>query len=106
MHSGTELAIGWAAMIHAAAAMPNLRLSADYMNMHLIDDIGIEPRIMPRNGVVSPPEAPGLGVTVDDEKLDRYARLAESGASDDRFLNPAIADMARPGWYPQMPAAW
>jgi glucarate dehydratase len=106
MHSGTELAIGWAAMIHCAAAMPNLKLSADYMNMHLVDDIGVEPRIMPRDGVVSPPEGPGLGVTIDDEKLDRYAKLASSGAAEDRFMNPSIADMARPGWYPQMPTAW
>lgn len=104
VHSGTELAIGWAAMIHTAAAMPSLVLSADFMNMHLLDDISVEPRLMPRDGVVAPPEAPGLGITVDEAKLDTYARLAASGEADDRFLNPAQADSARPGWVPLMPA--
>ena len=104
VHSGTELAIGWAAMVHAAAAMPGLRLAIDYMNMHLVDDIGIGERLMPVGGEVAPPEAPGLGVEVDAVKLERYAALAASGAADDRFLNPTAADQARPGWYPEMPA--
>ncbi|MEM8539713.1 MAG: enolase C-terminal domain-like protein [Pseudomonadota bacterium] len=103
-HSGTELAIGWAAMIHTAAAMPSMRLSADYMNMHLLDDISVEPRIVPVDGVVRPPEAPGLGITVDEKKLEQYSRLAASGEADDRFLDPAAADSARPGWFPEMPA--
>jgi glucarate dehydratase len=104
VHSGTELAIGWAAMVHTAAAMPTVRLSADYMNMHLVDDICVGPRLMPVDGEVTPPEAPGLGVTVDEAKLAKYAALAQSGEADDRFLNPAVADMARPGWVPKMPA--
>lgn len=104
VHSGTELALGWAAMVHTAAAMPSIRLSADYMNMHLVDDICVGPRLMPEDGVVRPPEAPGLGVAIDDAKLDRYARLAASGDADDRFLNPTAADSARPGWVPVMPA--
>jgi glucarate dehydratase len=104
VHSGTELAIGWAAMIHTAAAMPSVRLSADFMNFHLVDDISVGPRLMPEGGEIAPPEAPGLGITVDEAKLEKYASLAASGDADDRFLNPAIADMARPGWYPKMPA--
>ena len=54
-------------------------------------------------GEVAPPEAPGLGVVVDEAKLDRYAKLAASGTADDRFLNPSAADSARPGWFPDMP---
>lgn len=104
VHSGTELAIGWAAMIHMAAAMPNLRLSADYMNMHLTDDICVEPRLVPMDGKIAPPEAPGIGVTVDEDKLRKYSMNAASGSSDDRLWNPGLADIGRPGWYPQMPA--
>lgn len=104
VHSGTELALGWAAMVHVAAAMPTLRLSSDYMNMHLLDDICVGPRLMPKDGEVAPPEAPGLGVTIDEQKLAKYQALAASGEADDRFLNPAVADTARPGWVPKMPA--
>jgi glucarate dehydratase len=103
VHSGTELAVGWAAMVHTAAAMPALKLSIDYMNMHLVEDIGAGERLMPVGGEVAPPEAPGLGVAVDEAKLDRYAKLAASGTADDRFLNPSAADSARPGWFPDMP---
>lgn len=104
IHSGTELAIGWAAMVHAAAATPTVRLSSDYMNMHLVEDIATGPRLMPENGAVAPPEAPGIGVIVDEDKLESYRKLAESGEAEDRFLNPTLADLARPGWYPKMPA--
>ena len=104
VHSGTELAIGWAAMVHTAAAMPTLRLSCDYMNMHLVDDIVTGPRLMPENGMIAPPEEPGIGVAVDEEKLETYRKLAESGEVEDRFLNPTLADLARPGWYPKAPA--
>ena len=81
-----------------------LRLGIDYMNMHLIDDLAIEGRFMPVDGVVRPPDAPGLGITIDADKLDLYSKIAKSGDADDRFLNPTIADQARPGWYPEMPA--
>jgi len=104
MHSSAELGIGWAAMIHAACAMPNLKLAIDCMNLHLVDDILAGGKIEPRGGVVSPPEGPGLGIEIDEDKLARYAELARSGAASDRFLNPAIADQARPGWHPSMPA--
>ena len=103
-HSSAELGIGNAAIIHTAAAMPNLSSAIDCMNMHLIDDIIKGGKIVPKGGVVQPPEGPGLGVEIDDEKLEIYRALAASGKANDRFMNPALADSARPGWYPQMPA--
>lgn len=104
MHSSAEMGIGWAAMIHAASAMPNLRIAIDCMNLHLVDDILVGGKIEARNGVVSPPDGPGLGIEVDEDKLARYAELARAGTASDRFLNPAIADSARPDWHPSMPA--
>lgn len=104
MHSSAELGIGWAAMIHVASAMPNLKLAIDCMNLHLVDDILVGGKIEPRHGVVRVPDGPGLGVEIDEDKLAGYAELARSGAGSDRFLNPAIADQARPGWHPSMPA--
>lgn len=104
MHSGGELGIGWAAMIHTAAAMPHLRLAIDNMNLHLRDDIIVGDRLFPVDGHIAPPEGPGLGIEIDEEKLSRYAELARSGQATDRLLNPTLADSARPGWYPKMPA--
>jgi glucarate dehydratase len=104
MHSSAELGIGWAAMIHVASAMPHLKLAADCMNHHLVDDILVGGKIETKNGVVVPPDGPGLGVTIDEAKLKKYSDLAKSGAANDRFLDPARADSARPDWYPHSPS--
>lgn len=104
IHSGTELGIGWAAMIHAGVAMPHCTLAADAMYIHLTDDIIKGGRLLPVDGRIAPPEGVGLGIEIDEEKLAKYSTLATSGAAVDRFLNPALADMARPGWFPSMPA--
>jgi glucarate dehydratase len=104
MHSGGELGIGWAAMIHTAAAMPHLKMAIDNMNLHLRDDIIVGGKLLPTDGHISPPDGPGLGIEIDDEKLEKYSALAKSGSADDRLLNPAVADTARPGWFPKMPA--
>jgi len=104
MHSNGELGIAWAAMIHTACAMPHLRLAMDNMNLHLRDDIIVGGKIVPVGGEVAPPEGPGLGIVVDEEKLRKYATLAKSGTAVDRVLNPGIADSERPGWYPKMPS--
>ncbi len=104
MHSGAELGIGWAAMLQTAAAMPHLRLAIDCMNLHLADDIIVGGKIEPRDGVVSAPEAPGLGIEIDEAKVAQYTALASSGSANDRFLNPQLADTGRPGWHPQMPS--
>jgi glucarate dehydratase len=103
-HSSAELGVGNAAIIHTAAAMPNLGSAIDCMNLHLTDDIIVGGKILPKNGVVQPPDGPGLGVEIDEAKVEKYRAIAASGASNDRFMNPSLADSGRPGWYPQMPA--
>ncbi len=104
MHSSAELGIGWAAMIHVASAMPHMKLAIDCMNLHLADDIIVGGKIVPRDGMVTPPDGPGLGVEIDEAKLATYNALAASGSATDRFLNPGLADSARPGWHPHSPS--
>ncbi len=103
MHSGTELGFGWAAMIHTAAAMPTLQSPIDYLNMHLVDDIIKGGKIVPKNGMVRPPEGPGLGVEIDEEKVQKYLVTDDTGPTD-RFMDPNKADSARPGWFPTLPS--
>ncbi len=103
MHSSAELGVGWAAMIHVASAMPHLKLAIDCMNLHLVDDIIVGGKLVPKNGTIAPPEGPGLGVEIDEAKLKKYAELARSGSASDRFLDPTLADSARPGWHPHSP---
>lgn len=104
MHSGCELGIGWAAMIHAAVTMPNLKLAIDNMNIHLVDDILVGGKLLPEDGEIAPPDGPGLGVEVDEAKLKRYSELAASGKAVDRYLNPSAPDPIRPEWFARMPA--
>jgi glucarate dehydratase len=91
-------------MIHVACAMPHLKLAIDCMNLHLTDDIIVGGKLVPRNGMIKPPEGPGLGIEIDEKKLKKYHALATSGAANDRFLNPTLADSGRPDWHPHSPA--
>jgi glucarate dehydratase len=104
MHSGCELGIGWAAMVHAAVTMPNLKLAIDNMNIHLADDILVGGKLLPSGGEIAPQEGPGLGIEIDETKLQQYHDLATSGAAVDRYLDPKAPDPIRPDWFARMPA--
>jgi len=104
MHSGSELGIGWAANVQTATAMPHLKLAVDCMHAQLADDIVVGPSLKVVGGEIAAPEAPGLGIEIDEEKLKKYASVSATGQLADRLLDPTIADSARPGWSPQMPA--
>ena len=105
IHSGTELGIGWAAMIHAGVAMPHCTLAADAMYAHLTDDIIKGGRAFPVDGRIAPPEGVGLGIEIDEEKLAKYASVSRPRAppSTGSSIRPSRI-MARPGWLPSMPA--
>lgn len=69
-----ETGLAHAAGAHLMAAVPDLRLQCEfYMATYYVeDDILTEPFPV-RNGRVYVPEGPGLGVSVDPEKLAYYA---------------------------------
>jgi glucarate dehydratase len=103
MHSGVELGIGLAAMVHTSALMPNLNHDIDVMNHLVTDDILVE-RYLPKDGAYEVREAPGWGVTVDMNKVLEYEEYAKSAASKDRYTDPSQPDKRRPGWVPVLPA--
>jgi glucarate dehydratase len=98
-HSNNHAGVTMAAMIHLAASIPELTLASDTHYPWLIDgtDIIEGPRLMIRDGRMSVPAGPGLGVTLDADKLARahetYTKCAMRGR-DDRSLMRRI----EPGW--------
>ena len=98
VHSSGELGIQLATMLHLGAVVPNLTFAADAHYHHLEDDIVEGGRMAYDAGGLAVPTAPGLGVTLDREKLARYHE-------EFRRLGPYPYDRdpGRPGWTPLVP---
>lgn len=98
MHSGGELGISLAAMLHTAAATPNLVVAMDAHYHHLSDDVITEPFVY-RDGAIAVPTTPGLGVALDRDKLAHYAELASRAEAE--TWNDDAADPSRIPYYPR-----
>lgn len=100
MHSGSELGVTMAAMIHTCSTLPNLSYDADAHYHHLLDDI-IEGGLMqPEEGRYKVPTGPGLGVTLDEDRMGRYTELFEKeGDYYARFHE----DTRNADWFPINP---
>ena len=105
-HSNSHLGVSFAAMIHAAAAIPNMLYASDtHYPWNAESDVVCETdRFRFRDGKIDLWDAPGLGVTIDEEKLE---------AAHAAYINRGSAAMARddvsamrerqPDWLPHMP---
>jgi len=73
--SNLEMGVGSAAMIHLAMATRGIRAEefpCDIIGpLYYEDDLLVEPLLL-GNGKARPPERPGLGVELDEEKVRRY----------------------------------
>jgi glucarate dehydratase len=100
VHSSGELGIQLATMLHLGAALPNLSFAADAHYHHLTDDVILGGKMRYEGGAIAVPEGPGLGVTLDRDKLAEYAELYRrlGGYPYDR-------DPHRDGWYSVSPNA-
>lgn len=98
VHSSGELGIQLATMLHLGAVIPNLTFSADAHYHHLVDDVIEGGKMEYVNGEIAVPTGPGLGVTLDRDKLAEYHEL---------YLRlgtyPYDQDPLRPGWSPTIP---
>ena len=70
-HCAHDLGLKTAAMLHVVTSTPNFPLANDCTYYGLEDDI-ITPLHRIERGHMEVPEAPGLGVTVDEQKLAKY----------------------------------
>ncbi len=98
VHSSGELGIQLATMLHLGAVLPNVRFAADAHYHHLRDDIIAGGKMTYEDGAIAVPRGPGLGVTLDRDKLTHYNELFTQlgGYAYDR-------DPGRPDWYPTVP---
>ncbi|GAC1655312.1 MAG: enolase C-terminal domain-like protein [Gemmatimonadaceae bacterium] len=98
VHSSGELGIQLATMLHLGAVVPNLAFAADAHYHHLTDDVIVGGKMAYRDGSIAVPTGPGLGVTLDRDKLAKYHQLfLELGGY------PYDQDPLRPGWTPLIP---
>lgn len=85
MHSNSHLGISLAAMVHLASATPNLDYACDtHWPWKREDEDVIRPGSLTfRDGAVAVPTAPGLGVELDPDALDRLHRqYLDSGITE------------------------
>jgi len=73
MHSNSHLGISLMAMAHVAAATPHLTYACDthYPWQHEKDEVVEGGRVQIKDGCVTIPDKPGLGVTLDKDQLER-----------------------------------
>jgi glucarate dehydratase len=69
MHSNSHLGISLAAMVHLAAATPNLTYACDTHWPWKTQDVVPDGTFEFRGGSVAVPDGPGLGVTLDEDAL-------------------------------------
>ncbi|MFD8544044.1 enolase C-terminal domain-like protein [Streptomyces sp. NPDC059649] len=98
MHSNTHLGISLAAMTQVAATVPNLHHACDTHYPWQTEDVLTE-RLAIRDGTVAVGDAPGLGVTLDPDRLAalHHRWLADDGGLRDRD-DAAAMRHAEPDW--------
>ena len=69
MHSNNHLGISMAAMVHLAAATPLLIYACDTHYPWQQEDVLKGGKLQFKDGTMAPPDGPGLGVEIDQERL-------------------------------------
>ena len=98
VHSSGELGIQLATMLHLGAAVPNLTFAADAHYHHLVDDVIEGGKFTYCRGAIAVPNAPGLGVKLDRDRVAEYHELYKRLGT-----YPYDQDPLRPGWAPLIP---
>lgn len=75
LHSTGELGISTAANLHVSASTPSLKYAMDTHFWMQTDDVIEGGMFGVKNGYMTVPDGPGLGVKIDFDKLEKYSRL-------------------------------
>ena len=104
MHSNSHLGISLAAMVHLAAATPNLTYACDTHYPWKTEDLVVPGVLDFKDGSVRVPDGPGLGVELDEHALDalheQYLRCGQRGREDTAYMRSVV-----PGFTPNT-ARW
>ena len=103
-HSNSHLGISFAAMIAAGAAIPNLIYASDtHYPWNAASDVVCETQLFKfKDGCIEVWDRPGLGVTIDEDKLAAANQRYEERGSLARDDVSAMRER-RPDWLPHMP---
>jgi L-alanine-DL-glutamate epimerase-like enolase superfamily enzyme len=70
---GWNTALGLAADLHLASAFPETDLVEYIAGSAYVDDLTIEGFTLDADGMLAIPDRPGLGITLDPDKVERYS---------------------------------
>lgn len=106
MHSNSHLGVSLMAMVHVAAATPQLTYACDthYPWQHASDEIVEGGRVPIVDGFVHVPELPGLGVTIDQDRLARGAERYRKIPYRKRDDTAEMRKYVDPTWRRTVPA--
>jgi glucarate dehydratase len=98
-HSNSHAGLTMAAMVHLAAAIPQLTSASDTHYPWLPDDSDIieGPKLTIRDGAMTLPEGPGLGVSLDRDKLARANEVYRKTGMRQRD-DGSLMRKLEPGW--------
>jgi glucarate dehydratase len=104
-HSNSHLGISFAAMIHVAAAIPNLLYASDtHYPWNRASDVVRETETFRfKDGSVEVCERPGLGVSIDEDRLAAAADAYEKRGSALHRDDVGAMRARNPDWRPHMP---
>lgn len=69
---GWNTGVGLAADLHLASAIPNTDLVEYIAGSPYVDELMAEPWRVDGDGMLAIPDGPGLGISIDPERLGRY----------------------------------
>jgi glucarate dehydratase len=111
MHSNSHLGVSMAAMTQVAAAMPTVRYACDSHYPWMADDVIEDAPLEFQDGAMPVPKGPGLGVELDESRLerlnDRYEESETLGYSTVDSMAAeyaeAMQETAEEDWLPNKP---
>jgi len=98
LHSGNELGISLSALVHFIASSPYI-IHPSQCTYHWLSDDIIKNKWKFNYGKIKVPREPGLGVTIDVQKLEKYSEFY-----CEREYTMFDFDPKRPDWFPRIPA--